>query len=81
MLHATLNILSGTDIVLADVFRWYVVPGWSSLTVLVSLIGGAMLMSIGVLGEYVGKIYEQQEPPFVSGRRHAQHREPGIRAE
>lgn len=45
--------------ILAHVFHWYAVPGWSSLTVLISLVGGAMLMSIGVLGEYVGKIYEQ----------------------
>lgn len=44
---------------LAHIFHWYAVPGWSSLTVLVSVLGGATLMSIGVLGEYVGKIYEQ----------------------
>lgn len=44
---------------LAHIFRWYVVPGWSSLTVLVSLLGGATLISIGILGDYVGKIYEQ----------------------
>lgn len=45
--------------ILAHIFNWYVVPGWSSLTVLVSVIGGAMLISIGILGEYVGKLYEQ----------------------
>jgi glycosyltransferase involved in cell wall biosynthesis len=44
---------------LAHIFHWYAVPGWSSLTVLVSVLGGATLMSIGILGEYVGKIYEQ----------------------
>ncbi len=44
---------------LAHVFHWYAVPGWSSLTVLVSVIGGATLLGIGILGEYVGKIYEQ----------------------
>jgi len=44
---------------LAHVFRWYAVPGWSSLTVLVSLLGGATLVSIGILGDYLGKIYEQ----------------------
>lgn len=44
---------------LANIFHWYVVPGWSSLTVLISVIGGATLISIGMLGEYVGKIYEQ----------------------
>ncbi len=44
---------------LAKIFRWYVVPGWTSLTVLISILGGATLVSIGVLGEYVGKLYEQ----------------------
>ena len=44
---------------LAKIFHWYVVPGWSSLTVLISILGGATLLSIGVLGEYVGKLYEQ----------------------
>lgn len=45
--------------ILATLFHWYVVPGWSSLTVLISIIGGTTLMSIGVLGEYVGKLYEE----------------------
>ncbi len=44
---------------LAKLFHWYVVPGWASLTVLIGIIGGTILMSIGVLGEYVGKLYEQ----------------------
>ncbi len=44
---------------LAHVFHWYAVPGWSSLTVLISMLGGATLTSIGVLGEYIGKIFEQ----------------------
>jgi dolichol-phosphate mannosyltransferase len=35
------------------------VPGWVSLMVVTSLIGSALLMSISVLGEYIGKIYEQ----------------------
>jgi dolichol-phosphate mannosyltransferase len=45
--------------ILAHVFHWYAVPGWSSLTVLISLLGGATLMSIGIVGDYIGKIYEQ----------------------
>ncbi len=44
---------------MAKIFHWYVVPGWTSLTVLISILGGATLVSIGVLGEYVGKLYEQ----------------------
>ncbi|MGA7908259.1 MAG: glycosyltransferase family 2 protein [Candidatus Sulfotelmatobacter sp.] len=46
---------------LAQIFHWYVVRGWSSLTVLISVIGGTTLMSIGMLGEYVGKLYEQSK--------------------
>ena len=49
----------GVRAVLARLFGWYVVPGWASLTVLVSVLGGATLLGIGILGEYVGKIYEQ----------------------
>jgi dolichol-phosphate mannosyltransferase len=55
---------------LAHIFHWYTLPGWSSLTVLVSLLGGAMLMSIGMLGEYIGKIYEQtkERPLYLVAR-------------
>ena len=54
-----LGIEEAMRAVLAHIFHWYAVPGWSSLTVLISVIGGAMLISIGILGEYVGKLYEQ----------------------
>ncbi len=56
-----LGLAEGVRALLAKILHWYVVPGWSSLTVLVSVIGGATLMSIGVLGEYVGKLYEQSK--------------------
>jgi dolichol-phosphate mannosyltransferase len=45
--------------VLAHLLHQYSVPGWTSLMVVVSVIGGAILISIGILGEYVGKLYEQ----------------------
>ena len=34
-------------------------PGWSSLLLSIWFIGGVQLMSIGILGEYVGKIYKE----------------------
>jgi polyisoprenyl-phosphate glycosyltransferase len=46
-------------VLLANVFHWYTVRGWSSLMVAVCIIGGTQLMTIGILGEYIGKIYEQ----------------------
>jgi polyisoprenyl-phosphate glycosyltransferase len=34
-----------------------VVPGWASMTGLLSLLGGIQLLTLGVLGEYVGRIF------------------------
>jgi dolichol-phosphate mannosyltransferase len=36
-----------------------VVRGWSSLIVLLCLVGGAVMIGVGIVGEYVAKIYEQ----------------------
>lgn len=45
------------------VMRWllglYVVPGWTSTIVLLCLIGGSIQMSLGILGEYVARIFEE----------------------
>lgn len=35
------------------------VPGWASLEVSVLFLGGIQLMSIGIIGEYVGRIYTE----------------------
>lgn len=44
-----------------------VVPGWASVMGLLSLLGGIQLIMIGVVGEYVGRIFLGQlnRPPFV----------------
>jgi polyisoprenyl-phosphate glycosyltransferase len=34
-------------------------PGWASLAVILSFFSGVQLMILGVVGEYVGRIYEQ----------------------
>jgi len=43
------------------------VHGWASLMCVVCLIGGVQLLSLGVIGEYVGKIYleTKQRPKFI----------------
>lgn len=41
--------------------RFYlkVVPGWSSIVLPIYLLGGIQLLAIGVIGEYLGKIYRE----------------------
>ena len=40
-------------------FSGRTVPGWTSLMVVVCLSNAAILMAVGILGEYVGRIYEE----------------------
>ncbi len=35
------------------------VPGWTGLVVIFGLIGGMILVSLGIIGEYVGRIFEE----------------------
>jgi glycosyltransferase involved in cell wall biosynthesis len=44
-----------------------VVPGWASVAGLLSLLGGIQLLMIGVVGEYLGRIFVStlNRPPFV----------------
>jgi len=37
----------------------HTVPGWASISAPLYALGGVIMLCIGVLGEYVGKIYEQ----------------------
>jgi len=51
---------------------WYVgdtVQGWPTLVVLVSVLSGVILIALGIVGEYVSRIYEtvKQRPLYVLG--------------
>ena len=43
------------------------VPGWASTTSIVAFMGGIQLLSLGVIGEYVGKIYleTKRRPRYI----------------
>ena len=43
------------------------VPGWTSITVILLAFGGMQMFCIGIIGEYIGRIYTQskQRPLFV----------------
>ncbi len=43
------------------------VEGWTSIVVSVWAIGGLQLLAIGIIGEYIGKIYleTKERPKFI----------------
>lgn len=56
---ALLSIAYGLWIALASLIMGNDVPGWTTLSVAIFFLGGIQLVSIGVLGEYVGRIFEE----------------------
>jgi glycosyltransferase involved in cell wall biosynthesis len=66
-------IFIGTMVVSAFfLWAWFnltdsIVPGWASTVLPMLFLGGMQLLSIGVLGEYVGKIYleTKRRPRFI----------------
>lgn len=48
-------------------FAGHAVPGWASIAVLVAIIGGIQLVVSGIIGLYIGKIYQEvkQRPLYL----------------
>lgn len=53
------SVLYGVYIMIRTLFFGIDVPGWATLTVALTLLGGIQLISIGVLGEYIGLIFTE----------------------
>ena len=57
-------------ILLYALIRWATgntVPGWTFLIFSIWMLGGIQLLSLGVIGEYVGKIYAEAKarPKYI----------------
>jgi glycosyltransferase involved in cell wall biosynthesis len=61
VLLALIGVTQAVNALIRTALGLYTVPGWTSLMVVVCLIGSAILISIGVLGEYVGRIFEESK--------------------
>ena len=62
-----LDILFGAWVVLRTLLFGVDLPGWASLVVAISFLGGIQLISIGVLGEYIARIFVEVKgrPSFI----------------
>jgi glycosyltransferase involved in cell wall biosynthesis len=62
-------ITFGTWIIIDHFVNGIDVPGWATLVVGLSFFSGVQLLSIGILGEYVGRIFDEvkQRPVYIVG--------------
>ena len=69
-------IIAGFSFLLMAIYLFYKIMGWEilwgnpTLVILISFMGGIQLISIGVLGEYIARIYDEvkQRPKFILDR-------------
>jgi dolichol-phosphate mannosyltransferase len=69
-------IIAGASFLLAAIYLFYKFTGreilWGNptLVILVAFLGGVQLISVGILGEYIGRIYEEvrARPKFIVDR-------------
>ncbi|MGN8843169.1 glycosyltransferase family 2 protein [Niallia sp. Sow4_A1] len=65
-LFSVISVFTGVYAIVQKIMN-HTESGWTSLMISVWLLGGLMLMSIGLIGEYIGKIYEEvkQRPRYI----------------
>jgi polyisoprenyl-phosphate glycosyltransferase len=56
---AFLSVLGALVAVSMKLFGGYGVPGWTSIVLAVCLLGSMQLVVLGVIGQYIGRIYEE----------------------
>ena len=69
-LFSAISLLYGVAAIILKVGGFYVVQGWSSLAAIICFLGGVQLMVLGIIGEYIGRIYEEtkRRPLYVVDR-------------
>jgi glycosyltransferase involved in cell wall biosynthesis len=73
----------GGWVVMDYFFHGIAVPGYATIVVGLMLLGGIQLLSIGVLAEYIARIYEEvkQRPAYFVSQRHGRGLNPPRRAD
>lgn len=59
LLFSFLSFALTMHLVYIKIFTEEAVPGWTTASVSISLLGGIQLLGLGIIGEYVGRIFEE----------------------
>lgn len=67
ILIALFSFIYGLYALYAKFFTDLTIEGWTSLLIIISFLGGIQLITIGILGEYIGKLFMQQKkrPTYI----------------
>jgi dolichol-phosphate mannosyltransferase len=73
-----LAFLFGIATLITKLFGAFLVPGWLTIVLVTSFVGGIQLIVIGVVGEYVGRIYDEVKarPLYLVRELHGFEHEP-----
>jgi dolichol-phosphate mannosyltransferase len=66
------SLVFGITALVGKLVGGFAVPGWTSLAVLVGIVGGIQLIVLGVIGEYIAHIFDEvkRRPLYVVTRMH-----------
>jgi dolichol-phosphate mannosyltransferase len=80
---AGLSFLAGIFVLLSTLAGAELAAGWASMSIVVLFLAGIQLITLGIVGEYVGKVYDEtrRRPTFIVAERYQQVDEKaGVRA-
>lgn len=68
---AFLSFIGISNIIYNKIFHGAMITGWASILVAILFIGGIQLISIGILGEYLGRSYSeiQKRPKYIINKK------------
>ncbi|MDQ3984974.1 MAG: glycosyltransferase family 2 protein [Actinomycetota bacterium] len=71
-LLAVFSILGGLVAAGLKIFGAFVVPGWASIVVVTTFLGGIQLMLMGMMGQYIARIYDEvkRRPLYLVSETH-----------
>ena len=67
LLSAGLSFIGAGWVIFAKLFTDRAITGWASTMVAITFIGGMILLTVGIIGEYIGRIFDEvkQRPLYV----------------